>query len=109
MYIDGGIPMTTDMVRKQIYIHRRQQDLLQQLARQRGMSESEIIRRAIDRETTLQEIPLSENSQTALEEIIKAGYTFRDQPEAEGEPYIFNRAELYEERETRWIRDERKD
>jgi hypothetical protein len=101
--------MTTDMVRKQIYIHRRQQNLLRQLARQRGTSEAEIIRRAIDRETTLQEIPFSENSHTALEEIIQAAYTPSDQPAAASEPYRFNRADLYEERENRWIRDGKKD
>ncbi len=101
--------MTTDMVRKQIYIHRRQQNLLRQLARQRGTSEAEIIRRAIDRETTLQELPLSENSHTALEEIIQAAYSSREQPVAGSEPYRFNRADLYEEREKRWIRDDKKE
>jgi hypothetical protein len=101
--------MTTDMVRKQIYIHRRQKNLLRQLALQRGMSEAEIIRRAIDRETTLQEIPISEKSRTGLEEIIKAGYALRNQSAQAIEPYHFNRAELYEERETRWIRDGKKD
>jgi hypothetical protein len=97
------------MVRKQIYIHRRQQNMLRQLARQRGVSEAEIIRRAIDRETTLQETPHSEDSHTALEEIIKAGYMLRDHPTVTGEPYRFSREELYEERENRWIRDEKKD
>jgi hypothetical protein len=106
---DGDITMTTDMVRKQIYIYRRQQNLLRQLARQRGMSEAEIIRRAIDRETALGEIPLSENSHTALEEIIQAAYISRDQSESDSEPYRFNRADLYEERENRWIRDRKKD
>ena len=101
--------MTTEMVRKQIYIHRRQQDLLRQLARQRGMSEAEIIRRAIDREGVLQEIPFSENSRTALEEIIQAAYALRGQPAPVGEPYRFNRAGLYEERANRWIRDGKKD
>jgi hypothetical protein len=101
--------MTTDMVRKQIYIHRRQQAVLRQLARQRGISEAEIIRRAIDRETTLQEVPLPEARDIALEEIIKAGFALRDQPEAAAEPYRFNRAELYEEGANRWIRDEEKD
>ena len=100
--------MTTDMVRKQIYIRRRQQNLLRQLARQRGMSEAEIIRRAIDRETTLQEFPFSENGYTALEEIIKAAYLLRDQSAAASEPYRFSRNDLYEERENRWIRDEKK-
>jgi len=36
------------MVRKQIYIPKRQQRLLKQLARSRGLSEAEIIRQAID-------------------------------------------------------------
>ncbi len=101
--------MTKEMVRKQIYIYRRQQNLLRQLARQRGMSEAEIIRRAIDREGILHEIPFSENSHTALEEIIRAAYALRDQPSPVGEPYCFNRADLYEERENRWIRDGKKD
>ena len=100
--------MTTDMVRKQIYIHRRQQYLLRQLARQRGTSEAEIIRRAIDRESTLQDVPLSENSHTTLEEMIKAAYTLRDHPDATSEPYTFNRVELYGDRENRWIREEKK-
>lgn len=101
--------MTTDMVRKQIYIHKQQQNLLRQLARQRGVSEAEIIRRAIDRETDLQEIPFFENSQTALEEILQAAYARRSEPSAADQPYRFDRAELYEERENRWIRDKKKD
>jgi hypothetical protein len=100
--------MTSDIVRKQIYIHRRQQYLLRQLARQRGTSEAEIIRRAIDRETTLQEIPLSENSHISLEEIIRVAYSLRDQLSIASAPYRFNRADIYEERESHWIRDEKR-
>jgi len=40
----------SNMVRKQIYINRRQQALLKRLSEQRGISEAEIIRQAIDRE-----------------------------------------------------------
>ena len=40
----------SEMVRKQIYIHRRQEALSKRLARLPGMSEAELIRRAIDRE-----------------------------------------------------------
>lgn len=101
--------MSSEMVRKQIYINRRQQDVLRQLARQRGMSEAEVIRRAIDREMILQEIPFSENSHTALEEIIQTAYALRDQSAPVGEPYHFNRAGLYKDRENRWIRDGKKD
>jgi len=93
--------MPTDMVRKQIYIRRQQQNLLRQLAQIRGVSEAEIIRRAIDRETSYQGIPLSEDSHTALEEILKAAFARRDQPATAGEPYHFNRAELYEEQRNR--------
>jgi hypothetical protein len=96
------------MIRKQIYIRRQQQNLLHQLAHLSGTSEAEIIRRAIDREISIQEIPLSEDSHTALEEILQAAYARRAQPMA-GEPYHFNRAELYEERESHWIREEKKD
>ena len=38
------------MLRKQIYIEKRQQALLKRLAKKRGVSEAEIIRQAIDRE-----------------------------------------------------------
>jgi hypothetical protein len=41
--------MSTDFVRKQIYIYPRQQVLLYLLAKERGLSVSEIIRQAIDR------------------------------------------------------------
>lgn len=36
------------MVRKQIYIHKRQEKLLKRQAKLRGMSEAELIREAID-------------------------------------------------------------
>ena len=55
--MDGDDAMTSNMLRKQIYINRRQQNLLRQLARQSGMSEAEIIRRAIDRENDIAENP----------------------------------------------------
>ena len=38
----------TTMVRKQIYIERRQQVLLKQLAQAEGVSKAELIRQAID-------------------------------------------------------------
>jgi len=38
------------MVRKQVYLEPRQEATLKQLARERGVTEAEIVRRAIDRE-----------------------------------------------------------
>lgn len=42
--------MATNMVRKQIYIQKRQEALLKRLSQARGLSEAEIIRQAIERE-----------------------------------------------------------
>ena len=42
--------MTTQIVRKQIYIQKRQDRLIKQLARANGISEAELIRQAIERE-----------------------------------------------------------
>ena len=38
----------SQMIRKQVYLQKRQQVLLQRLARRRGISEAEVIRQAID-------------------------------------------------------------
>ncbi|MCC7360280.1 MAG: ribbon-helix-helix protein, CopG family [Anaerolineales bacterium] len=40
----------TQMVRKQIYIHKRQKAKVRQAAKARGMSEAEFIRQAIDQQ-----------------------------------------------------------
>ena len=44
----------THMLRKQIYIPKRQQVILKRLAKARGLSEAEIIRQAIEREVDCQ-------------------------------------------------------
>jgi hypothetical protein len=97
------------MIRKQIYIRHQQQALLRRLARQRGVSEAEIIRRAIDRETASQDILPLADSHAALEEILQAAYANREQAGIPARPYRFNRAELYGEREGRWVGEEKQD
>jgi hypothetical protein len=94
----------TDMVRKQVYIHKRQQALLKRLSSLRGMSESEIIRNAIDREVENRNNthPLG-NSHNALQESIAFALSLRERPFI-GEPYRWNREEIYEERENRWVK-----
>ena len=94
----------TDMVRKQVYIHKRQQALLKRLSSLRGMSESEIIRNAIDREVENRNNthPLG-NSHNALQESIAFALSLRERP-ITGEPFRWNREEIYEERENRWVK-----
>jgi hypothetical protein len=47
----------TRMVRKQVYIEPRQETLLKRLARDKGVTEAEIIRQAIDRQTQSISLP----------------------------------------------------
>lgn len=42
----------TEMIRKQVYIHRRHQAMLERLAKTRHVSEAEVVRQAIEREAT---------------------------------------------------------
>ena len=100
--------MSEHMVRKQIYIPRRQDALLKKLAKQRGVSEAEVIRQALEREVQTPTPVTPKNSKKALDEIFAFVETLKDRPEfMKGEPYKFNREEIYEERESRWfIRDE---
>lgn len=94
--------MSEHMVRKQIYLPRRQNLTLKQLAKQRGISEAEVIRQALDREAALA-IPVVRDSRKALEDIFAYVETLRNRPEfMQGKPYKFNREELYEEGESRW-------
>jgi hypothetical protein len=90
--------MTSQLLRKQIYIHKRQQALLKQLAKKRGMSEAEIIRQAIDREAA-NSMPLpSQASQENWDETMAFMRSLADRRDRFQEPLRWNRSELYEER-----------
>jgi hypothetical protein len=91
------------MVRKQIYLPRRQNQLLKRLAKERGVSEAEIIRQALERES-LSTVPVERQSKQALEELVAFARSLRDRPELlQGEPYHWNRSELYDERQGCWF------
>jgi hypothetical protein len=94
----------SDMVRKQIYIYRRQETLLKRLAQQRGMSEAEIIRQAIDREAEQVRAQNGADDQVAWAEILQmvAG---RRALGITGAPYRWNREDIYTQRESHWVRE----
>jgi len=96
--------MTTQMVRKQIYIHRRQEAMLKRLSKALGLSEAEIIRRAIEHELGGSMSQPAPRTTEALDQFIQAALKTRVD-DATREPYRWNRQELYEERESRWLRD----
>jgi hypothetical protein len=96
--------MSEHMIRKQIYLPRRQSLTLKRLAKQRGISEAEVIRQALEREAELS-MPVVHDSHKALEKIFAYAESLRKRPEfMQGKPYKFNRQELYEERESRWVK-----
>jgi hypothetical protein len=91
----------SEMIRKQFYIHKRQQALLRKMSEARGISEAEIVRQAIEREASGESFrpPLPDRS--AWEEIMRFVES-RKALGSEGEPYRWNRQDAYEERESRF-------
>ena len=92
------------MVRKQIYIKERQNILLKRLAEARGVSEAEVIRQALEKELLGEVNNQASADLTAWEEFEQAIEERRALGKT-GKPYKWNRQELYEERESRWLRD----
>jgi hypothetical protein len=93
--------MSEHMIRKQVYLLRRQGLMLRRLAKQRGVSEAEIIRQALEREA--EAIAPVQGSGKALEGMLAFARKRRRKYSGEGEPFEWDRAEVYEERETRWF------
>jgi hypothetical protein len=92
------------MVRKQIYIQKRQDALLKRLSQARGLSEAEIIRQAIDHEAAGAPVQSTAADRSAWQELV-AFIEARQGSAAGGQPYRWNREEIYAERESRWLRD----
>ena len=91
----------SQMMRKQIYIQKRQQILVRHLARARGVSEAEIIRQAIDRETSGGTVQVVSRDPAALDEIVRFALARRKRG-ATGEAYRWRREDAYEERMSRY-------
>jgi hypothetical protein len=94
----------SEMVRKQFYIHKRQQVLLKRLSQARGVSEAEIVRQAIERETTGTSFLPTVPDRAAWEEIVRfleARKALASSSEGE-EPYQWSREDAYQERERRF-------
>ena len=90
----------TQMLRKQIYIPKRQQAQLKRLAKKRGVSEAAIIRQAIEREVLLTASRPTAGDRSALEEFIRFGLS--RQAVEETTKRTWTRDELYEKRLSRY-------
>ena len=92
----------TQMLRKQIYIPKRQQVQLKRLAKARGVSEAEVIRQAIEREVLLTAAQPAAGDRSALEEFLRLGSSRRATADTTGRTWT--RDELYDERLNRYGR-----
>jgi hypothetical protein len=102
MYKDSKEKAMAEMVRKQIYIQERHERLLKRISKARGVSEAELIRQAIERET-VGEKPVLTPDQDAWDKILcfaKSRKALRPSVRS----YRWNRLDAYEEREKRFIR-----
>ena len=95
----------TDMVRKQIYISRRQQAFLKRISRIRGLSEAEIIRQAIDREAGKILPQPNQSSEHAWQEELNFMRSLQEQAGRYPEAVQWDREALYEERMNRLLED----
>lgn len=86
----------SEMVRKQFYIHRRQQLLLQRLAAARGVSEAEIVRQAIEHEAASGETVQRAPDRAAWEAVVEA--VSERQNVGDGAAYRWRREDAYDER-----------
>jgi hypothetical protein len=87
--------------KKQAHIARRQQALVEQLAKERGVSEAEIIRQAIEHEAERTLHALSASSEDAWQEILKFLETRKKLCTGET-PYHWKREDAYDERDSRF-------
>ena len=92
----------SEMVRKQIYISKRQEQILKRLSRSRGISEAALIRQAIDREVVNASSPLPPGNDDAWQEAVAFMRSLRSRSAQFSQPYQWDRAELYNERLNRY-------
>lgn len=92
------------MVRKQIYLARRQEQLLKRLARTQGISEAEVIRQALDDRVARGNARQAASDPAAWAEIVKFITARRTAKPAAHQPRDWKREDLYEERLSRYDR-----
>ena len=92
------------MVRKQLYLEETQDRALKARARELGISEAELVRRALDAALRPKEhAHFASPRRAALRRLLDNAKRLSEQ-HAFTEGYRFNREELYNEREGRWLK-----
>ena len=84
------------MVRKQIYIYKRQEAQLKRISEAHGVSEAEIIRRALEQALGSGAEKTSLFEKSPLDEFVELA---RSNKKGAGQPYKWNRQDAYADRE----------
>lgn len=92
------------MIRKQIYIQKRQETILRKLARLRQVSEAELIREAIDRQINDPGMRPSRPDPIAWDKAHKFMLELRARGPAANQPRTWTREDAYAERMNRYDR-----
>lgn len=92
------------MIRKQLYLEESQDQALKARAKELGISEAELVRRALDAALRSKgSSHLAAPRRAALTRFVENAKRLSEQ-HGFPEGYRFNRDELYDEREGRWLK-----
>lgn len=94
----------TQMIRKQIYLQKRQDALLKRLARLRRVSEAELIREAIDQQIGQAAVRTALPDPEAWDKALKFMLDLRKRGPVANRPRTWKRQDAYEERMSRYDR-----
>ena len=90
--------MSEMMTRKQLYLPKRLNQFVKRAAKQRGISEAEVIRQALARDEKMVTYPVRESA-AGWDEILRFVKERQAKYAGQGRPVQWNRQELYEEPE----------
>ena len=110
MYMMYNHSAHANMVRKQLYITIDQDRALKLYARQKGLSEAEVVREALDRHLSADysNVNLLVRHQDAVAELIEGNRRLSEQLLSE-KGFTFNREDIYRDREQRWLKNNHTD
>jgi len=94
----------SQMVRKQIYIQKRQETQLKRLAKARHVSEAQLIREAIDQKLSGGSVHAFQPAPEAWEKALAFMQTLRARGPIPDRPRAWKREDAYEERLSRYER-----
>lgn len=99
-----------EMVRKQIYISKRQELILKRLSKARGVSEAAIIREAIDREMAQAVLYPGKGDDEGWEKLVRLMRSMDSEIKPGQQPYQWRREDAYEGRLGHYfVKDARED